>query len=210
MAISYPLALPTASGIAGVSLRAVNVVGISESPFTFKQQVVSHTGQRWEAEVSVAPMIRADAEEWVAFLVSLKGGLGTFLLGDPNAAAARGSASSSPGTPLVNGADQTGDSLTIDGAPNSATGYLKAGDYIQLGGGASATLHKVLKDVSSNASGQASLDIWPSIRTAPANDSTVVVGDCVGVFRLSSNSSDWSINTSQIYGVNFACKEAIA
>jgi hypothetical protein len=210
MAISYPLTLPTASGIAGVNLRAVNAVAISESPFTYKQQVVAHSGQRWEAEVSIAPMKRADAEEWVAFLVSLKGGLGTFLLGDPNAAAARGSASSAPGTPLVNGADQTGDSLTIDGAPNSASNYLRAGDYIQLGGGSSATLHKVLKDVTTNASGQASLDLWPAVRTAPANDATVVVGNCKGVFRLAANLTDWSINTSQIYGVTFACKEAIA
>jgi len=210
MAISYPLTLPTASGVATVSLRAVNAVGISESPFTFKQQVVQHTGQRWEAEISVAPMIRSDAEQWVAFLVSLKGVLGTFLLGDPNGATAQGTCSLSPGTPLVNGADQTGDSLTIDGAPASITGYLKAGDYIQLGGGSSATLHKVLKDVTTNGSGQATLDLWPHIRTAPDNDATVTVGDCKGVFRLSANQTDWSINTSQIYGVTFSAKEAIA
>lgn len=209
MAISYPLSLPTASGIARVNLRAVNSVSISESPFTFKQQVIAHTGQRWEAEISMPPMQRADAEQWIAFLVSLNGVKGTFLLGDPNASAARGSASTTPGTPVVNGADQTGDSLTIDGCPASATGYLKAGDYIQLGGGSTATLHKVLADVDTNASGQATIDLWPYIRTAPDDGATVVLSSAKGLFRLGSNQTDWSINEAAIYGVTFPAIEAI-
>lgn len=209
MAISYPLTLPTASGIAQINLRAVNSVSISESPFTFKQQVIEHTGQRWEAEVSMPPMQRADAEQWISFLVSLAGVKGTFLLGDPSASTPRGSASTTPGTPVVNGAGQTGASLTIDGCPTSATGYLKAGDYIQLGGGSSATLHKVLTDVNTDASGQASLDLWPYIRTAPADDATIIVSDAKGLFRLASNQTDWSINNASIYGVTFPAIEAI-
>jgi hypothetical protein len=209
MAVSYPLTLPTESGIASVTLRTVNSVAISESPFTFKQQVIEHSGQRWEAEVTMPPMVRADAEAWVAFLVSLRGVKGTFLLGDPVGASARGSASVTPGTPVVNGAGQTGDALTIDGCPNSATGYLKAGDYIQLGGGSTSTLHKVLADVNTNASGQANLDLWPNIRNAPADNATVVVSSARGLFRLSSNQTDWSISEASIYGVTFAAVEAI-
>ena len=210
MAITYPLTLPTVAGIASINLRAVNAVAVSSSPFTYKQQVIAHQGQRWEAEVTLPPMTRADAETWIAFLVSLQGARGTFTMGDPNAASARGSASVNAGTPLVNGADQTGGSLTVDGLPASATGYLKAGDYIQLGGGSSATLHKVLQDVDSNASGQATLELWPYIRTAPSDDATIVVGDTVGVFRLSSNQTDWSINNASFYGITFAAVEAVA
>lgn len=210
MAITYPITLPTVAGISSINLRAVNAVSISQSPFTFKQQVIAHQGQRWEAEVTLPPMKRADAEVWVSFLVSLQGSRGTFTMGDPNAAAARGSASSTPGTPVVNGASQTGQSLTVDGLPASASGYLKAGDYIQLGGGSSATLHKVLEDVTSNASGQATLELWPYIRTAPADGATIVVGSTVGVFRLASNQTDWAINNAAIYGITFAAIEAVA
>jgi hypothetical protein len=86
MAITYPLSLPTDIGIAEIELRASNVVGISESPFTYKQQVVQHQGQRWEASVSI-PAVRKDLmEPWIAFLLKLKGVYGTFLLGDPNMA----------------------------------------------------------------------------------------------------------------------------
>ena len=209
MAISYPLSLPTASGFARITLRAVNAVSISESPFTFKQQIIAHSGQRWEAEVTLPPLKRADAEEWVGFLMSLNGSKGTFLLNDPIGGTPRGSASSAPGTPVVNGADQTGDSLTIDGCPASATGYLKRGDYIQLGGGSTATLHKVLTDVDTDGSGQATIDIWPYIRNAPADDATVVVSNAKGLFRLATNQTDWSINEAALYGITFAAFEAI-
>jgi hypothetical protein len=209
MAYSYPLTLPTVTGIRSINLRARNVVGISQSPFTLKQQVIAHSGQQWEAEITLPPMTRAEGEEWVAFLVKLKGQQGTFLLGDPSGATPRGSAASTPGTPLVNGADQTGGSLTIDGAPASASGYLKAGDYIQLGTSSSATLHKVLNDVTTNASGEAGIDIYPSIRTAPADDAAVTVSDAKGVFRLASNETNWSINEVTHFGITFAAVEAI-
>jgi len=210
MAITYPLSLPTTIGIAEIELRANNVVGVSQSPFTFSQQVVQHQGQRWEASVKIPPVRKDLAEEWVAFLLSLKGSVGTFLLGDPNMATARGSAATAPGTPLVDGALSIGASeITIDGLPVSATGYLKAGDYIQLGSGSTTTLHKVLADVDSDGTGQATFDIWPNVRRTVANDEAVVVSNTKGHFRLSSGLSSWSINNSSVYGISFDAVEVI-
>jgi hypothetical protein len=68
MAISYPLALPTSIGIAEITLSANNAVAISQSPFTFQQQIIRHPGQRWTASVSIPPVRRDLAEPWVAFL----------------------------------------------------------------------------------------------------------------------------------------------
>jgi hypothetical protein len=209
MAYSYPLTLPTVSGIRSINLRARNVVGISQSPFTLKQQVIAHSGQQWEADISLPPMTRDEGEDWVSFLVKLKGQQGTFLLGDPSGATPRGSAATTAGTPVVNGAGQTGSSLTIDGLPVSVSGYLKAGDYIQLGTASSSTLHKVLNDVTTSASGEASFDIYPSIRTAPADGSSVTVSNAKGVFRLSSNETSWSISEVELFGISFSAVEAI-
>jgi hypothetical protein len=95
MAISYPLSLPTVSGIRAVEFRATNAVAYSASPFTFAGQAHAYPGQMWQADVTLAPMRdRADAEEWNAFLLSLRGQFGTFLLGDPNASTLRGTATS--------------------------------------------------------------------------------------------------------------------
>jgi hypothetical protein len=209
MAESYPLALPTVTGIAQVRLIARDVVAISASPFTFTQQTFRHQGQRWEADISLPPLARADADVWASFLLRLRGQHGTFLLGDPSAATPRGSASITPGTPLVNGASQTGDELDIDGLPNSVNGYLKAGDYIQLGSAASATLHKVLEDVNSNASGEATLNLWPGVKTAPSNNAAITVINAKGVFRLAANETSWDINNASIYGITFGAVQAI-
>jgi len=209
MSISYPLSTPTNKGIAEIRLIARNVVGVSTSPFSFKQQTYQFSGQRWEADVQLPAMQRDDAEEGVGFLTSLYGQKGTFLLGDPLGATARGSASTAAGTPVVNGASQTGGTLAIDGLPASATNYLKVGDYIQLGSAATAQLYKVLTDASSNGSGEATLDIWPDLRSSPADGATVVVANAKGVFRLNDNASSWDINRMGLYGIAFGAVESL-
>jgi hypothetical protein len=206
MAISYPRDLPTNIGFAQVTLRAVNQTAMTMSPFTYKQQIYNHSGQRWEAECQVPPLKRDDAEEWIAWLLSLNGRAGTFLMGDPLGDTARGTLG---GTPVVNGADQVGSSVAIDGCSNSITNWLKAGDYVQLGSASTATLHKILQNVNTDASGQATLDIWPSMRTAPADGSTIVTSNAVGRFRLNSGQQDWTINNISSYGITFAAVEAI-
>lgn len=206
MPITYPLALPSHTGIRSIELRATNAVAYSRSPFTFSGQSFAYPGQMWQADVTLPPMKRADAEMWVAWLVSLRGQLGTFTLGDPIGKTPRGALG---GTPLVNGAGQTGQDLIIDGCSNSITGWLKAGDYIQLGSGSTARLHKVLADVNTNASGQATLTLWPNIRTAPADNAAVTVTNTVGLWRLASNESSWSVNEASVYGISFTAMEAV-
>lgn len=203
---TYPISFLSHTGVRSVELRAVNAVIYEMSPFTFAGQAQASSGQMWQADVTLPPMKREDAEKWIAWLVSLRGQFGTFNMGDPSAATPRGVAT---GTPRVNGASQTGEDLNIDGCTVNVTGWLKAGDYIQLGSGATATLHKVLADVNTNASGETTLSLWPHIRSAPADNATVVVSDTVGRFRLASNESSWSVNEASIYGITFSAREAI-
>jgi hypothetical protein len=206
MAISYPLALPTHTGIRSIELRAVNAVAYSRSPFTFAGQAFAYAGQMWQADVTLPPMKRADAEQWVAWLVSLRGSLGTFLLGDSLGATARGVAT---GTPLIKGGSQTGGTINIDGATSGVTGWLKAGDYVQIGSGGTARLHKVLQDANSDGSGNVTLELWPHVRTAPADNAAVTVSSAKGLFRLASNEQAWSINEASIYGITFSAMEAV-
>lgn len=209
MAETYPLSLPTHTGIASMNWAAESRVAVTESPFTLSQQVVKHAGQRWAGTYALPAMKREDAEVWNAFLLRLDGSFGTFLMGDPIAATPRGSAASTPGTPVVNGADQTGHELAIDGLPASATGYLKSGDYIQLGSGSASKLHKVLEDVDSNASGEATLNIWPDLRSSPSDGATVAVSNAKGVFRLVDNTTNWDIGSNSFYAISFSFVEAL-
>jgi len=209
MAITYPRTFPSHTGVRSVELRAVNAVASQSSPFTFSRQVYDYGGRRWEADITLPPMRRTDAEQWIAWLVSLKGQYGTFLLGDPVCSTPRGSAATFPGLPLVNGGSQTGDTLVIDGASANKTGWLKAGDYIQLGSGTSARLHKVLEDANSDASGNVTLTIWPELRSSPSDNAAVTVSSAVGAFHLASNEVNWSVNEASIYGITFGAVEAL-
>lgn len=206
MAITYPVSFPSSIGLANINIRARTVVGISASPFTGQQQVYKHQGQWWEAEVTLPPMKRADAEQAIAFLLKMNGQYGTFLLGDKANPATRGVGT---GTPLVNGASQTGDELITDGWTTSTTGILKAGDWIQLGSGSSTRLYKVLDDVDSDGSGNATINIFPSLRSSPADDAAITVSNTQGLWRLASNETEYSIDNMSIYGMTFACVEAL-
>ena len=195
MAISYPLDTPTTVGFESIQLRAFNAVATSQSPFTYKQQVIAHTGQKWEASVSIPSVLRDLAEPWAAFLTALKGQRGTFLLGDPLGATPRGTVSDTV-TLTGDAGDETVDVVM--------TGSLLAGDYIQLGGDSSAKLHKVLVDQT----GSGTLEIWPALRTNYTS-ANVTYTNAKGVFRLNQNVSSWQITNANSYGISFEAVEAI-
>ena len=208
MAISYPRSLLTHTGIASIELRATNAVAYSRSPFTFAGQAHEYAGKMWQADVTLPPMARADAERWVAWLMSLKGQLGTFYLSDPLASTPLGSARNSD-TVTINGSTTSGNTLDIQSAPLSTTDFLKAGDYMQIGSGTSRQLFKVLQDVDTDASGTATIDVWPNVRTSIADNSPITFESAKGVFRLASNETSWSVNEASIYGITFGAVEAV-
>jgi len=205
MAITYPLTLPTATGIRSIELRAVNAVAYSQSPFTFAGQAHAYAGQMWQADITLPPMKAEQAEEWLGFLLSLRGRFGTFLLGDPLRTTPRGLATTFPGNPVIT--SQTGGTINVTGASTSKAGWLLAGDYIQIGSAATATLHKVLTAASTNASGEVTLEIWPHLRGTRSG--SVTLTNAVGNFRMNNNEQAWSINEASIYGITFGAMEAI-
>jgi hypothetical protein len=90
------------------------------------------------------------------------------------------------GTPLTNGAGQTGSSLITDGWDTSVTGLLKAGDVFTIAGvyeinpqsyqSTGRLQHFVVQsDVDSDGSGNATISISPSI-----NDGTLTTTDAEG------------------------------
>lgn len=207
MTISYPLSLPASDCRAKISLTAHNVSEMTRSRFTMEQQVFAHSGQVWMATVTLPPLYADDAKAWIAWLVSLRGSVGTFLMGDPVSATPRGSAG---GTPLVNGAGQTGTTLAIDGATASQTGWLKAGDHIQLGSGTTSRLHMVLQDVDTDGSGNASIDIWPSLRSSPADNAALTLTSPMTKWRLMSGQIGWEWLPAHVEaGLTFSAIEAM-
>jgi hypothetical protein len=192
-----------------VELAAFTVGGVNESPYNLSQEAYEWPGNKWRASARYPVMDRATGEPLIAALVSLYGRKGTFLLGPVGAeATARGVAT---GTPVVSGANQEGKTLNTSGWTINITGILKAGDWVQLGSGATARLHKVLADVNSDGAGLATLDLWPRVggaRGIPANGSAIVVSSPKGVFRLSSDEVIWTLHPGQQRILTFEAEEA--
>jgi len=206
MAVTYPLSFPATPQPAQVEWGGMQVPGVSAALFTFVQQSYEWPGQRWLCSVRYAAMKDDKARPIIAVLMALEGRFGTCLWGPSgDDTTPRGVAT---GTPLVNGANQTGKTLVTDGWTPSVTGILKAGDFLQFGSGLKQRLHMNLVDVNSDAGGNATLDLWPRQRESPADNAAIVTASPKGVFRLRSNERKWDMGVASVYGVTFDLEEA--
>lgn len=201
MTITYPLTLP--SGFDSIQIAAQNIQGRNSNIYTLKEQIYSHSGDRWLFDVTYPRQAKTQAKAIMAFLLSLKGGIGTFIAGDPYHTTPLGIGT---GTPVISGAGQTGFSLVTAGWTAGQTGILKAGDYIQIG---TYNLHVVLKDANSDGSGNATFDIWPRIRTSPANGSAIVISSPKCLFRLADSNTGWTVDKEGLYDFALSAVEAI-
>lgn len=201
MTISYPLTLPT-THTERLNYRSFSAVGVSVNPFTYQTQIQRFSGQALMWDVTVPNLSQDDAEAWRAFFLKLNGREGTFLLGDPIRKTPRGIAT---GTPLVKGANQTGQTLVMDGFSNSVTGILKQGDWIQI----AYRHYYVLDDVNSDGSGNVTVDIFPRLRESPADNAAVITSNTVGTYRLGGNETIASANTDKNFNVSFLAVEAL-
>lgn len=209
MSITYPLTLPSTFKWRTTNWDSEDRTAEVASPFTGHGQVIVWPYQRWTPTLTLVAMKRADAQDWAAWLRSLRGRSGTFLLGDPMRSRPLGVASALPGVPLVKGAGQTGGSLLIDGAPSSIEGWLKRGDLVQLGAGASSRLHEISEVVNTSAAGEAALELWPDLRESPADNSAVVLFDPRGVFNRTSDIVRVPTDQSGIYNIAFDCIDTL-
>ena len=202
---SYPLTLPTATGVTTQNWGLRKTVAITQSPFTAQQQVYQHEGEQWKATFSLPPMKKDKAAIWLSFLLQLRGIRGTFKIGDQDRKNIQGVAT---GTILVNGANQIGNSIDLDGFANSTNNVFKAGDYIQI----NSYLYMIVENANSNGSGQSNVKIEPSLRSGieTINDNTTVLyTNTTTIMRLDTNFTSWNTDRVSKYGISFSCSEAL-
>lgn len=172
------------------------------SPLNGSVQTVEFPGARWVLTASLPPMKRDVASEWQPFFAQLRGMAGRFYAGDPKGGVPRGTAL---GTPLVNGASQTGTSLITDGWTINQAAALRAGDYFQVG----TELKMVLATVASNGTGQATITFEPPLRASPADNAPIITSNPVCIMRLADNNqAGWDIEEAAVYGMSFSAVEA--
>jgi hypothetical protein len=197
------ISLPTTpSAPATIDFTATDIVAMSISPFTGQQQVQDWQQGMLEASVSYPPLTHVQAQTWIAFLMGLRGQANVFQIGDPLATAPQGSGA---GTPAVNGDGQSGFTLVTTGWTPGASGVLLPGDWLQIGFRA----YRNLLPVNADGSGNATLNIYPSLRETPADGDSLVLHNVQVLMRLKSNARKWSETAARVYGLQFDCREAL-
>jgi hypothetical protein len=174
------------------------------SPLSGATQTAELAGARWLADLNLPALDTARWRAWSAFAARMRGQAGRVYFGppqysgpqadtwaaDPSAVTCDSTAvtcdstaltvdalpyATRLGTPLVDGAAQTGNSLATDGWEPGIT-VMRAGDYLSYDTATGRSLHIVTDaEVRSDGLGRASIGIEPPIRSAPADNAAIEV-----------------------------------
>jgi len=160
-------------------------------------------GQYWRLRASFPPMTRAQFAPIYAFVIAQRGRYESFSVIPAVISTGQGSPA---GTPLVNGADQTGRSLVTNGWSNSIA-IFKAGDYLKIAG--NDKVYMVTADVSSNGSGEASIAIEPALVASPANDAAITHSSVPFTVALRAGVQEFATGTTGLFQFEIDMEEVL-
>lgn len=163
------------------------------SPLSGAMQTVEMPGARWRCSFVMENLSDADAALLQALLVQLRGQANRLLLHNFARPTPRGTAT---GTPLVNGASQTGVSLITDGWTAGITA-LRTGDFFGVNG----ELKMATADAVADGSGNATISFEPPLRSSPADNAAITTNKPLAIFMLSSPDSGWDTQPYRISNV---------
>ena len=197
------VSFPSKPGIKSIQIHKNDTVAQSRSPFTGTSQFQSWPGADWlEADIALPQMTQADKSVWSAFFGELRGMANVFYLGDPGH---RKPCGKPLGLPVVNGVNvPMATTLNTKGWTPNTFRLLLPGDYLQLG----HRLHEVLEVVNSEANGEASIVLYPSIREVTADSDPIILANPQGLFRLASNRRSVLTDETLLSGISFKIVEA--
>ena len=186
--LTFPATLTPNASTWGITARS----RIHTSPLSGVTQTALFPGSHWHASLRFNLLTDDDRRVLAAFLAELEGMSGRFFLFDHSMTTPRGVAT---GTPLVNGASQTGSSLITDGWTGSVTNIMRAGDFISFDPPTAdrRELKMVTADVNSDGGGNATLAIKPPIKESPANNAPLTTASASTIMRLTADTvARWS------------------
>lgn len=197
------IGVPPTPGIRELQLDMNDTAAASRSPFTGTEQIQAWPGADWwEATITLPPLTEDDAAAWTAFLGELRGIVNVFYLSDPLRRHPKGTPRGAPVIRGVNAAMAT--TLNLKGFTPNTYRHLLPGDQMQIG----KRLHRVLNVVNSDADGDATAVLWPSLREATADGDPIVLNNPRGLFRLAENKRSVLSTETKLSNVTIRAIEA--
>lgn len=192
-----PLTMPTTKP-ANTEWSIVSNARTFVSPLTGAIQTAQRTGNRWSVTLTYENLFDSERAVMQGFLAQLTATANNFYLEDHSYSRRADGA----GTPVVNGASQTGNTLTTDGW--TGTYAMRIGDFFEVNG----ELKMAVADATITA-GAATLSFVPELRSAPADNAAITITNPKGIFRLTSPVTSWSNRSPRISSFSFECVEDV-
>lgn len=158
-------------------------------------------GSKWVGSFTWSNRQGLDARTLTAQLTGLRGMIEDFRILPPD----HEGLGTALGSGVVNGAEQTGDSIITDGWTINQPILLEIGDYIEI----NSELKRVTARVASDGSGNAIIPFQPPIRKSPANNSAVITTEPKMTMRLTSPVNQASLSAPVIYAVSIEAEEVV-
>lgn len=176
-----------------VAMQLTGNTGVFQSPLTGSIQTLDRGGLKWEAQYTFTNIRGDDRANLIGTLAALRAQANRLRVPIYDNAK-RGAYG---GTPLVDGASQTGNSINLKGLSISITQWIRKGDYISIDVNGEHELKMATADSSSGGTGLIEVFFEPRLRTSPLDNAVVFVEDGVltkpqGIFLLSDSSVLWS------------------
>jgi hypothetical protein len=204
------LSLPSVAAFssARVKLRTNTLTHTSDLDRT--TQTVELSGAMWTLELPLVDLGDSDAAIMRAFLAELDGPAGRFYASDPRRLVPLGSAATTPGTPKVAGAGQTGKTIDVDGMPVTTAGYLLKGDHFAFDVPSGLrTMHILTADVDTDSTGAATFSFRPALRESPADNASLLISPASAVFRLiDDEQAAWDEAVGGFHSMSISAVEA--
>ena len=153
-----------------------------ESPLTGKTTTYPlPAATRWVADLTFLYLTNTEANALQGLLEALTGAAGRVRLFDPAHQRPRGiGRTATPGVSAwIHGTGQSANACRTEGWTPRDT-VLHPGDLVQIGDG----LHRVLADVTANASGAAVLELTPAFRRIPSDHTPIITTHPRALMRL--------------------------
>lgn len=200
------VAFPAAPGLRSVNFVLNDKVGVVTSVFTGQVQRQQWPGaDMLSATLTPPKLTRKQADDWICFLMELRGMANAFQAGDPMRPTPRGSVA---GTPLVDNTVLGGNAamsqtLGLKGFTASEPGVLKRGDWLQV----DYRLYKNLVDADADSSGKVTISVWPALREIPTDGGALITTNPKGLFCLAKNDRSWSADVTRLTATTINCQE---
>ena len=197
------MSYPTTPKFATINLKSSHST-LSSIAQSGRRQVRSLGGHSWAFTAKYDRLTRAEFMPVYAFAISQRGQFGSFTIIPPDLATPQGVAT---GTPLVNGASQTGNILAIDGAAISTTGWLKAGDIFSISG--DTKVYMLTADANTDGTGAVTLNFEPDLTVSPANNAAITVTNVAFTMMFSGDVQEYGAVAPLRYNFEIDLIEAL-